>query len=1180
MTAAILGLLFLSFNAGRTQAQRPALQSTRPSDPVLSSAQIQTLRNIGKAYYEQGHYHKAAAEFLKIIGAGKALATDHLDLGMSLMQAGEYNAALGELTTAREMAPDLLAAHFNLGILYKRELHYPEAERELREVAEKNPSDPSSWFNLGDVYFDEAESAVTPAQKNTKLEAALNADLHVVHLGFTRAQNFYVAALFHCFTIDIRLGHRAEAVKYLAMHQKVHNKVPGLSVQATALESGKYGAIIVPATAPAMPEAYAASEELSFVPVPPGVSLAESRSALATGRSATIRAKDYSLDYARRELLPLFGPCIAVGDYLGNGLPDLYIVNPAGSNHLLRNNGDGTFTDVTAQAGVSGPPDSVSATFADYNNSGHPSLFVVGLGGVHLYRNNGNGTFTDVTAKSGLALPRADFGELDTRAILFDADNDGFLDLLVTGYTNFSHAPKNASFNFPADFPGVAPHFYRNDGDGSFTDITSASGLGGAIGRMRGAAFADFDNNGYLDLVFFRDDGPPLLYLNEGGDRFRNASAAAGPVFSSATAAGGGVADFDHNGNFDLALWTASGYTVLRNDGHAHFTPYAGLPAVKPPRGPLAFRGTIADLEGDGFPGLLLQDSSGRWRFIADLAGHFKELPITLPLALGVRIAALHPTWFSRQAGVDLAGVTEKGQLIAWKRAGPAPHWLEVKLTGEKSNYEGVGDVVEVKAGNFYDKVVARRSPLRIYTDGLSQLDVVRVTWPNGIVENSVNVKTDTVLNVRESERLASSCPFLYVWNGKQYVYFTDVLGASPLGELQPDGTWARANPEEYVRLGSHPKPQNGFYTFQLTSEMREVDFVDRARLLAVDHPAGESLYSNEIYSSNPVHPKIYAVVRKRFPVSAVDDRGHNVLPDLLAVDGRFPTDFRLNRILGLARLHALTLNLGRFRNSDPVALYLTGWVFWTDSNASRALMADPRLKMIMPYLQVRNTAGKWETVIPDMGLPSGTNRTMRVDLTGKFLTSDHHIRIVTNLAVYWDRIFFTTREASVPAPITVPLAAARLHYRGFSTPVTDPDNRKPDFFEYAKLMKEPPWNPLKGNYTRYGDVANLLGHADNRLVVLAPGDDITLQFDARRLPPLKPGWKRDFFLDLVGYAKDGEPNTADSRTVGPMPFLSMTGYPPPSGDHRPSTPAYREYLQHDETRPGYMLLPPLAPAK
>ncbi|MGH9454869.1 MAG: FG-GAP-like repeat-containing protein, partial [Terriglobia bacterium] len=535
------------------------------------------------------------------------------------------------------------------------------------------------------------------------------------------------------------------------------------------------------------------------------------------------------------------------------------------------------------------------------------------------------------------------------------------------------------------------------------------------------------------------------------------------------------------------------------------------------------------------------------------------------------------PTWLNHPGDLELLTIAPNGQLRVFQRQGPAPRWVRVTLQGYKSNKQGIGDIIELKSGNFYDKVLATHGSTRIFTGDLAKLDVVRVTWPNQVVQNSVNVATDTTVSVKESERLASSCPFLYVWNGKRFVFFTDILGDAPIGELAPDGTYLKPNPQDLIRLGTAPKERNGDYVFQLTDEMREVDYFDQLRLLAVDHPANEDVYSNEIYSPTPVAPALYRVRDKRFPVSAVDDRGRNVLPLIRYADGRYPTDFHRDHILGLASPHSLTLDLGKFSQASHVALWLRGWVFWTDSNASRALMTNHHLTMTDPYLQVRDKAGKWVTVIPDMGLPSGTNRTMRVDLTGKFLTQDHHIRIATNLCVYWDQIFFTTQESQIEPSFTLPLVSANLHYRGFSAVDSDPTHLRPDYFDYARLMTQAPWNPARGPYTRYGSVRSLLVGVDNQLVAMSTGDEMTVKFSSAALPALKPGWKRDFFLYARGYAKDGEPNTAFARSVNPLPFDSMANYPPARG-RAPKSRSYARYLKTYQTRPAYELIPPLAP--
>jgi tetratricopeptide (TPR) repeat protein len=1157
--------------AQRQPESAPAPKSQAPGAAKKTStgvtASIQSHRNIGKAYYEQGKYAEAIAEFQKVVAYGQALATDHLDLGLALMQANKLDEALGELTTAKQMAAKLVATDYNLGILYKRELRYPDAEAALKRVIEADPNEPAAWFNLGTVYF---------AEK--KLEEALSAHQHVVEMGFGRGQNFYVASLFHTFTTLVRLKRQPEAQKVLKLHEKMRDKVPGISLQNPALEGGNYGAILVPATPTTEIARSTGLDKATFAEITQklGITLPPMPASPAAEAHKEIKAGDYSLDYARQNLIPLFGPSLVLGDYDGDGRPDVYVVNPAGVNHLFHNNGDGTFSDVTEKAGVAGPGSSLSATFADYDNSAKPSLFVVGLDGVRLYRNHGDGTFSDGSEKAGLQpLP----GELDTRAVLFDADNDGFLDLLVTAYTDLKTPPQKDSFFFPDDFSGATSHFYRNNGDGTFTEVTASSGLASAQGRMRGAVFADFDNTGYTDLLLFRDDGPPLLYANQGEDKFVNRSAAAGSALPKTTAYDTQVADFNHDGYFDLAVWSPGGCQVLLNRRGWKFAPADRLPAFTAPQGTFAFRGMVADLNGDSFPDLLAVDASGKWRYLVNRAGRFQEGTLSLPSDTRDPVAYLTAAWLSNPGKLDLLGLTRNGQSVAFEKQGPPARWLEVKLNGYKSNTQGVGSVVEVKAGNYYNKVVATGGPVRIFAGDLAKVDVVRVTWPNAVVQNWIDVATNKPIEVRESERLASSCPLLYAWDGARYLFLTDVLGVAPLGEPAPDGSRVKPYPEEFVRLPRNLRGQDGAYVLQLTDELREVDYFDQVRLLAVDHPASEEIYSNEIYSSSPARPALYGVRQKRFPVSAVDEHGHDVLPLILAADGRYPTDFARHRILGLADLHALTFDLGELPSSGPVALWLTGWVFWTDSNGSRALLSNKQLEMLPPCLQVRDARGQWVTVMPDMGLPSGANRTMRVDLTGKFLSSDHHVRIVTNLCVYWDQIFFTTDEAPAPAAVELPLLSADLHYRGFSTPVSDPEHVKPDSFDYLNVLADAPWNPLLGKYTRYGPVEKLLARPDDQMVVMATGDELTVKFSSHGLPPLKPGWKRDLFLYAHGWAKDGEPNTAFSKTVEPLPFRGMSNYPPGAQDRLPASPEYREYRREYLTRPGYSLIPPLAPA-
>jgi len=1171
---------------------RPTVAAVRLSSseaaPAVSPADVQRFRNLGKAYYEQGKYDEAVEQFEKVVGAGDAFTTDHLDLGLALLQDNQLDQALAELTTARGMDAKLLAVHYNLGVLYKRELRYPDAEAEFRHVTGSDPSDPAAWFNLGTVCF---------AEK--KLPEALDAFQRVTGMGFGRGQNFYVAATFHIFTILTRLRRPEEAQKYLKINQQFRDKVPNISIQYPALEAGRYGAVIVPPAPIAAPVAFLTPP--AFTDVAARLGITSNRRAITPG-AASIKAGEYSLSVARRAILPRFPSSIVIGDYDGDGHPDVYIARPGGRNQLLHSNGKGGFTDVTEKAGVAGDGRGLSAVFADYDNSGHPSLLVAGLGGVTVYHNHGDGTFTDDTAKVGIT---AKPGELDTRIIAFDSDSDGFLDVVTTAYSDLTDAPHKPVFRFPDDFEGGAIHLYRNNGDGTFSDVTASSSLGAVRGKLRSVAFADFNDDGYADLVFLREDAPPLLYVNRGEDHFEDATAGAGPDFVKLHAVDTDVSDLNHDGYFDLVLWSPQGYSVLWGKGNARFQAAAFPPALPLSQASrFGMLGTVADLDGNGFDDLIAFDDTGRLHAVLNSGGQFRqvaEVKLGSASPLGSAPAALVPSSLASPSRLDL--ITSSSDDTVHVFEGPPERWAQVTLDGYKSNKAGVGCAVEFKSGDLYEKVLATGNPVRVFTGNVSKLDVIRVTWPNLIVENSIGVATGSSTAVRESERLASSCPFLYVWNGHRYVFLSDIMGVAPLGELAPDGTRVRPNPDQVVRLGDAPHVRQSKLTLQVTSEMRETDYFDHLRLAAIDHPAPAKVYANEIYSSTPEPPEIYALGEEQPLVSATDDRGHDVLPLLRETDGRYPTDFRRDRILGLADRHTLTLDLGSFPASAHPALWLTGWVFWTDSNASRALETNHKLSMISPYLQVRDRSGRWVTAIPDMGLPSGTNRTFRVDLDGKFLSSDHHVRIVTSLCVYWDRIFLTLGDRRLPDPFgiaglsaTTPngsastgslaarvselaLSSADLHYRGFSQPIVDARHLRPDNFDYARKLADAPWNPFTGRYTRYGAVQDLVSAPDDRLVVMAAGDELTLTFDAAKLPSLRPGWRRDYFLYARGYAKDGEPNTAEFRTSDPLPFYRMPGYPYKPGERDAASPAFQEYLREYETRPGYDLIPALSPA-
>jgi FG-GAP-like repeat len=419
-------------------------------------------------------------------------------------------------------------------------------------------------------------------------------------------------------------------------------------------------------------------------PLPAGITLVDvtaqthlllptvSRPASAQTLQKPIASSEYSLEFARRVLLPAIGGSVAAYDLDGSGYPDVYVVVPGASNHFFRNLKNGTFEETTKKAGVAGTGSDLSATFADYDRSGHASLFVAGLGGVRVYHSNGDGSFTDVTEKTGIkSMP----GQLATSAVLFDAEGNGTLDLLVTVYTDLNAPPTKPTFIFPNDFASARSHLYHNQGNGTFREINVADSLDENPGRTRKALAADFSRSGHLDLLLLRDNKPPALFANKGEARFEDKTWQAGGENWKYAYVDGQVSDFNHDGKLDIALWSTIGNEVLTNQGDGTFEQDRTFPIVFAANRPFGFHGATADLKADGYDDLLVVDNNGEWHYIANHLGTFALAQLALQgsgtnkrdrrQSVFPDLSCLVPVRVQRSERITLIGVRTDGRLIA-----------------------------------------------------------------------------------------------------------------------------------------------------------------------------------------------------------------------------------------------------------------------------------------------------------------------------------------------------------------------------------------------------------------------------------------------------------------------------------------------------------------------------------
>jgi hypothetical protein len=525
----------------------------------------------------------------------------------------------------------------------------------------------------------------------------------------------------------------------------------------------------------------------------------------------------------------------------------------------------------------------------------------------------------------------------------------------------------------------------------------------------------------------------------------------------------------------------------------------------------------------------------------------------------------------------DHSQILPDGTLHIYTNASSDQHWATVQIQGVKNIKAAVGATVEMKAGPYYDKLVAKGVPLSFAIDGRADIDTVRITWPNGLIQNEPHQKSGARLKIAEAQRLSGSCPMIFTWNGEKFQFITDVLGVAPLGASSGDGHYFPVDHDEYIQIpGSALKPSNGKYQVHITEELHEVSYLDQVKLIAVDHKQGESIYTNDKFKSPPYPEfRLFGAEDKIHPTRAIDARGVDATGQLQKTDQRYPDAFRHNSA-GVAELHTLDLDFGNAAQANKAALVLDGWVDWADGSTFLGASQNGQ-GLIFPYLQVKDANGKWTTVVQDMGIPSGKPKTIVVDLAGKFLSKSREVRIVTNLCVYWDEIFLLQNSAAPEVRMTsLDAKEAQLHFRGFSKPVIDPTRQQPERFLYDQVRPISNWNPTRGNYTRYGDVVPLVTKIDDRMVIMGSGDELTIEYPASSLPPIAPGWTRDFLLLVDGWAKDSDANTAFSETVLPLPFHGMSAYPYPSREAYPKDPEHQRYIREYLTRPALELIRPL----
>jgi hypothetical protein len=484
--------------------------------------------------------------------------------------------------------------------------------------------------------------------------------------------------------------------------------------------------------------------------------------------------------------------------FVNSGLTPFFHPEKAPQPALYRNNGDGTFTDVTEQAGIR-----TDGTFffgvavGDFDNDGFPDIYITGYRHSVLYHNNGNGTFTDVTAKAGVG----DDGAWATAAGWFDYDRDGKLDLLVTNYVQFDedhpvscgeNKPGYRAYCHPDSFPGNSPRLYHNNGDGTFTDVTKKAGLLNSDGKSLAVVLADLNNDGWPDIFIANDTQRNFLYLNNRDGTFRDVSYTSGAGFSEDGKPEAGMsadaADVRNMGLYDLYVshldFELNRY--YKNNGDGTFvdaTISSGLAQTNYRNS--SFGARFFDFDNDGWRDLVVTNGHildnitlyhpsvtyAEERKLYRNLGNGKFADVTSSQDTAFRAPrvgrGLAVGDYDNDGWLDLLVSNNGEDAQLFRNAGgsqPAAqknHWLGVRLIGTKSNRDGIGAALKLTAGDFvsYDQAKGGMSYCsaqdpRIHF-GLGEhtkVDTLEITWPSGTHEVIKNVPADQYVTVEEGK--------------------------------------------------------------------------------------------------------------------------------------------------------------------------------------------------------------------------------------------------------------------------------------------------------------------------------------------------------------------------------------------------------------------------------------------
>jgi Tfp pilus assembly protein PilF len=858
---------------------------------------------------------------------------------------------------------------------------------------------------------------------------------------------------------------------------------------------------------------------------------------------------------------------------------------------------DGDGIRVTGGANINLPRDNRNFVLpVDFNYDFKTDLVAESNNGLRFLQQESLNAFTDVTAKTGLPEQVLKRGYVSAAAIDFDLDGD--LDIWLS--------PDALKVD-----ARTTPIVLRNKGDGTF-DVTEPfkvvysdkDGFDGKAGApsvvwQSDLVSADIDEDGDPDTAMVGDsyDQPGWrlrVFSNErlGQYRERQLPEEIGNVRAV------NAADLNGDGKMDFVVVSLTGKIFRlsdKDDGKAW--DIKEVATLNKSDGNTRISASdqrllIADLDNNGALDLIVESTESVWRDNNTQEGNRPNLQIFLnegkekftatPALRGTgKISLVDVNGDGRleligiAASPGFAGIDSiEGQAVQLINRGAKNYHYQIirtraaKSTGDQRiNSFGIGGEIEIRSGLLTQKQVITSPILHFGLGENTQTDVARIVWPNGSAQAEFELKADQ--SVLAEQRLKGSCPMLFAWDGKQVSYVKDTAPWSPALGLRINAQVVAGiyQTEEWFKIpGDKIAPRDGFYDLRVTAELWEVYYIDHYSLMAVDHPQGTEVFSDERFAVPPPPLKIYATGAPKALAGAKDDLGQDVLNVVRDLDQKYLGTFGKGRYQGITRDHWLELELPADAPRDK-QLYLIGdgFVHPTDGSINVAYGQTSYPPPQGLSIETPDAQGNWATAKSGLGFPAGKLKTVVLDLNNIFRPgAPRRLRLRTNMEIYWDRLEWAEAlpETTFKAQ-QIALSSAELRYRGFSkfSQADDSSPELPDYNQFEGTAQK--WRDMVGYYTRRGDVRELLEKIDDRMVITCAGDELRLKFAALPAPPA--GWTRDYIMVGDGWIKDGDLNSTFSKTVLPLPYHGLKDYNTPPG-RLEDDPAYKRHPQDWQT--------------